>query len=96
MTDVDAWMGRRLWRTFNSTGLFEGKIYTYVLTNKKFEEPYYGYERIKDFQHLVDEGLISQEDYSEFMDDIIDLASNDEYFYSITMYIYVGRKIVSN
>ncbi|MFN2362923.1 MAG: methyltransferase domain-containing protein [Halarsenatibacteraceae bacterium] len=93
MADVDAWMGRRLWRTFNSTDLFEGEVYTYVLTNKKFEEPYFGYERINDFQQLVNEGLISQKVYSEFKGDIINLASNNEYFYSITMYIYVGRKI---
>lgn len=93
MTDIDAWMGRRLWRTFNRSRLFEGDIYTYVLTNTKFEEPYYGYQRIKDFEHLVNEGMISQEEYSRFMEDIKALARKGEYFYSITMYIYVGRKI---
>ena len=93
MTDIDAWMGRRLWGTFNRSGLFEGDIYTYVLTNTKFEEPYYGYRRIKDFEHLVNEGMISQEEYSKFIEDIKVLARKGEYFYSITMYIYVGRKI---
>ena len=93
MTDIDAWMGRRLWRTFNGTGLFEGNIYTYVLTNTEFKEPYYGYRRINDFKELVNQGLISQKEYTKFIKDIKMLAENDQYFYSITMYIYAGRKI---
>jgi ubiquinone/menaquinone biosynthesis C-methylase UbiE len=92
MTDIDSWMGRRLWRTFNRSQLFEGDIYTYVLTNTKFEEPYYGYQRIKDFKYLINEQMISQEEYSRFIKDIKELSRKDEYFYSITMYIYVGRK----
>ena len=92
MTDIDAWMGRRLWRTFNGTGLFEGKIYTYVLTNTELSEPYYGYRRINDFKELVNQGLITWKEYSKFLKDIEMFAENDKYFYSITMYIYAGRK----
>ena len=92
MTDIDAWMGRRLWRTFNGTGLFEGKIYTYVLTNTELSEPYYGYRRINDFKKLVNQGLITRKEYSKFLKDIEMFAENDKYFYSITMYIYAGRK----
>ena len=92
MTDIDAWMGRRLWRTFNGTGLFEGKIYTYVLTNTELSEPYYGYRRINDFKELVNQGLITWKEYSKFLKDIEMFAEDDKYFYSITMYIYAGRK----
>lgn len=93
MTDCDSWMGRRLWGTFNRTGLFKGNIYTYVLTNTKFCAPYYGYERIKDFGTLVKHGVIKKEEYENFYKDIVNLSQNGEYFYAITMYIYVGRKI---
>jgi len=93
MTDIDAWMGRRLWRTFNGTGFFEGNIYTYVLTNTEFEEPYYGYRMINDFKELVNQGLITQKEFTKFIKDIKMLAKTDQYFYSITMYIYAGRKV---
>lgn len=92
MADCDAWMGRRLWRTFNRSGLFEGEIDTYVMTNTQFEEPFYGYMRARDFKVMVNKGMIREEEYQAFIHDLQELADNDEYFYSITMYIYVGRK----
>lgn len=93
MTDCDSWMGRRLWGTFNRTGLFKGNIHTYVLTNTKFCAPYYGYERIKDFETLIKHGMIKKEEYENFYKDIVNLSQKGKYFYAITMYIYVGRKI---
>ncbi|KPJ72690.1 hypothetical protein AMJ52_05545 [candidate division TA06 bacterium DG_78] len=93
MSGCDPWMGRRLWRTFNSTGLFNGEMYTYVLTNTEFRPPYYGYERIKDFEALVNKNMITKEEYDTFYQDILNLSKNREYFYAITMYIYIGRKI---
>lgn len=93
MTDCDAWMGRRLWRIFNRSGLFKGDIYTYVLTNTEFSPPYFGYYRIKDFEALVRRGLIQKEEYDTFYEGIVKLANKGEYFYSITTYIYVGRGI---
>ncbi len=92
MANCDSWMGRRLWRTFNRTDLFKGNIYTYALTNTNFCAPYYGYARIKDFETLVSKGMIRKEEYEAFYKDIVNLSQGGEYFYSITMYIYVGRK----
>jgi len=92
MTDCDAWMGRRLWRIFNRSNLFDGEVCTYVLTNTRFEEPFFGYMRALDFKALVKRGMVNQEDYNQFYHDLQELAENDEYFYSITMYIYVGKK----
>jgi ubiquinone/menaquinone biosynthesis C-methylase UbiE len=37
MADVDPWMGRRLWRTFQASGLFDGVIQTHVVTSTRFE-----------------------------------------------------------
>ncbi|MHB9133384.1 MAG: methyltransferase domain-containing protein [Armatimonadota bacterium] len=93
MTDCDAWMGRRLWRTINRTGLFSGSVYTHVLINTEFSEPNYGYARAQDFQALVKRRLITRGEYDRFYSDLTDLAARGEYFYSITMYAYAGRKI---
>lgn len=93
MTDLDAWMGRRLWRTFQESGLFKsGRIETYVLTNTNFEEPFFGYRRAQDFGALVRRNMITEEEYSSFLEAINKLAEQDQYFYSITLYVYVGMK----
>ena len=87
MDDCDSWMGRRLWKTFQQTGLFEGYVHTYVLTNTVFEEP-----NIIAFSALVKRNIISEQEYNEFIGDIKALAEKDQFFYSINLYIYVGRK----
>jgi ubiquinone/menaquinone biosynthesis C-methylase UbiE len=92
MSDIDSWMGRRLWRTFQESKLFTGRVETFVLTNTKFEEPYYGHMMIRDFESLVRRNIISEQDYKEFLDDIELLNDKDQFFYSITMYIYVGAR----
>lgn len=90
MTDIDPWMGRRLWRTFRESGLFDGRIETYVLTNTRFEAPYYGHMMIRGFEALASRGMIDAEDYERFIGDIERLHARDQFFYSITMYVYVG------
>ncbi|CAM4524866.1 ubiquinone/menaquinone biosynthesis C-methylase UbiE [Paenibacillus endophyticus] len=92
MDDIDSWMGRRLWRTFQDSRLFTGKIETHVLTNTKFEEPYYGHMMIRDFESLVRRDMLKAEDYKGFLDNVEILNKSDQFFYSITMYIYVGAK----
>lgn len=37
MDDCDAWMGRRLWPTFQRTGLYEGSIHSAVLMETAFQ-----------------------------------------------------------
>jgi ubiquinone/menaquinone biosynthesis C-methylase UbiE len=93
MADCDSWMGRRLWRVFNRSGLFEGTVHPYVLTNTEFATGLKGYETVKDFSALVRRGMISQEEYDRFYHDIEMLAAKGEYFYAVTTYIYVGRKL---
>jgi ubiquinone/menaquinone biosynthesis C-methylase UbiE len=92
MSDIDSWMGRRLWRTFQESKLFTGRIETFVLTNTKFEEPYYGHMMVRDFASLVKRDMINERDYIELLNDIELLNQKDQFFYSITMYIYVGVK----
>jgi ubiquinone/menaquinone biosynthesis C-methylase UbiE len=92
MADADAWMGRRLWRTFQASGLFEGQVHPYVLTNTRFEPGTYGYDSIESFRSLAKRGMLAPDEYDAFRQAIEDLAASDQYFYSITMFVYVGQK----
>ncbi|QVK19232.1 methyltransferase domain-containing protein [Mycoplasmatota bacterium] len=92
MGSVDSWMGRRLLGEFNKTKLFKGSIFTYVLTNSEFEKGNYGYGMIKGFKDLIKDNLITKDEYERFYDEMLLLNQTGEYFFSINMYIYVGRK----
>ena len=93
MPASDGWMGRRLWPTFQRSGLFTGRIETYTLTNTEFAPGWYGYEQVQSFGALARRGLISSEDYGRFCDDVAAQAARGEYFYSLTLYVYVGQKL---
>jgi SAM-dependent methyltransferase len=93
MAACDGWMGRRLWRTFQGSGLFAGESHSRVLTNTRFEEPYYGWRMIQDFSALARKGMVTREEYDAFLADITRQAGRGEYFYSITLYVYAGRKV---
>jgi SAM-dependent methyltransferase len=91
MEHADGWMGRRLWGTFNSTGLFEGTLHARVLTNTIYAPPWYGHGRAQDFQGLVKRGLATTEDYQRFIAEQEALNARGRYFYSIIGFAYVGR-----
>ena len=93
MAACDGWMGRRLWPAFQQSGLFEGHIEAYTLTNTTYAPGWCGHEQVQAFGALARRGLISADDYARFQADIAAQASQNEYFYSITLYIYVGQKI---
>lgn len=93
MPACDGWMGRRLWPTFQRSGLFTGRIETYTLANTEFAPGWFGYEQVQSFGALARRGLIAQEDYMHFCDDVAAQAARGEYFYSLTLYIYVGKKL---
>lgn len=91
MPACDGWMGRRLWPTFQRSGLFTGRIETYTLTNTEFAPGWYGYDQIQAFGALARRGLIAPDDYTRFYDDVTAQAARGEYFYSLTLYVYVGK-----
>ena len=93
MAACDGWMGRRLWPAFQQSGLFAGHIEAYTLTNTTYAPGWCGYEQVQAFGALARRGLIAPEDYARFQADIAAQASQNEYFYSITLYVYVGQKI---
>ncbi len=93
MDDCDSWMGRRLWKVFQQSNLFEGEIFTYVLTNTEFAPENFGYDMINDsFEALVRREMIKQEEYDKMYQDVEELSEKGQYFYSINLYIYLGKK----
>lgn len=95
MADVDPWMGRRLWRTFQASALFDGVIQPHVVTSTRFKPGSYDWETIDSFRTLVRRGLLMAEEYDAFRGAIEGLAAEDQYFYSITMFVYVGSRLSS-
>jgi SAM-dependent methyltransferase len=91
MTDCDAWIGRRLRRIFDGSGQFHGSVHTRVLTETNFAQNTYGFELINSFRALVRRGDIKEDEFQLFYKDLEQLASKGEYFFSITMYVYVGK-----
>ncbi len=92
MADADGWMGRRLWKTFGASTLFTGRIETLTLTETEYAPGAYGYALAQSFAALVRRGLVSAEDYAQFMNDLAALAADNSYFYGVTLFIYVGHK----
>lgn len=92
MADSDAWMGRRLWRTFQESRLFDGRVHPVVHTSTRFEPGTYGHATVEGFRALVRRGLLSPDEYDAFRRAVEDLAAADQYFYAITMFVYAGRK----
>jgi ubiquinone/menaquinone biosynthesis C-methylase UbiE len=92
MQDSDAWMGRRLWPTFQQTGLFVGSMHSAVLMETAFEPGRYGFEQAEAFAALVRRGKVDATDYMTFVEALRSLNERDCYLYAITMFIYAGRR----
>lgn len=92
MRDSDGWMGRRLWPTFQQTGLFAGGIHPAVLMETDFEPGRYGFEQVEAFGALARRGRIEAADYRMFVETLNLLRDRDCYLYAITMFIYAGKK----
>lgn len=92
MADSDGWMGRRLWKTFAASQRFTGRIETLTLTETEFAPGAYGYEQMQTFGAMARRHLIPQEDFLRLLEDVEAQAKRGEYFYSVTLFIYVGHK----
>lgn len=92
VTDCDSWMGRRLWRTLNGSGLFTGKAHVFPIVETEFAPGKIGYGYIQDFGALARRGITTQDEYDRFLLDMEDLASKGEYLYSINLHAYAGVK----
>ncbi len=93
MADADGWMGRRLWKTFGASGLFMGRIETLTLTETEFAPGTSGYEQMTTFGAMARRQLIPQEEYLRLLDELEAQAKRGDYFYSVTLFVYVGTKL---
>jgi SAM-dependent methyltransferase len=93
MAHADGWMGRRLWGVFNTTGAFDGAVHARVLTNTAFEPPWFGHENARALGGLTRRGLAAADDHERFMAEQAALAAQGRYFYGISGFAFVGRRL---
>jgi 2-polyprenyl-3-methyl-5-hydroxy-6-metoxy-1,4-benzoquinol methylase len=72
---------------------FDGSPHARVLINTSYAAPWYGHARARDLGALVEQGLATADDYARFIASLEELAAQARYFYSITGYAYVGRRL---
>lgn len=91
MSDADGWMGRRLWRIFQRSGLFDGEVHPFVYTSTRYEPGTYGRDHIDVLSGLARRGHATAREIRLLRAQVEDRARRDEYFFSLNMYVYVGR-----
>lgn len=92
MEAADPWAGRRLRKIFAQSGEFEGEIHANTLTSVDFEPDSYGRRQAESFEALVRRGRISPEDYGSFIRYQRESAEAGNFFFSVTMFAFVGRR----
>jgi len=75
MTDCDAWMGKRMWRVFQGSGLFDGTIQAHTLAESSFVTGMYDRNMVNDFRSLVRQGMVSEVEYARYRGDVELLAA---------------------
>jgi ubiquinone/menaquinone biosynthesis C-methylase UbiE len=92
MEAIDPWAGRRLWSLCSAVKDLEGEIRTYTLTTTDFSPESYGRRQAESFEALVRRGIIRKEDFDRFWGFLERSAARGEFFYSVTMYAFVGHR----
>ena len=92
MDACDGQMGRKLWAIFQGSGLFKGNMEIFSLLETDYSEGRYGYDRLKDLYGLVVNGKLDKDEYKIILDEMAELKEKNEYFYSLSSYIYIGKK----
>jgi SAM-dependent methyltransferase len=93
MDHADGWMGRRLWGVFNAAERFRGVVHARVLVNTTYAAPWFGHANAQAFRALVRRGLADADDVERFAHEQAELDRRGAYFYSITGFAFVGRRI---
>ena len=102
MDDLDGWMGRRVYGVFNNSGFFESSICVHSVIETEYKEGKFGYEFSQNIGWLVGEttdyvdgentGVLTKQEYDEFINNLVDADKNSTYLYSKPYYIYKGIK----
>ena len=100
MDDLDGWMGRRVCGVFNNSGFFESSICVHSVVETEYKESMFGYEFSQNIGWLVGEttdyvdgentGVLTKQEYDEFINNLVDADKNGTYLYSKPYYIYKG------
>ncbi|MDZ4163624.1 MAG: methyltransferase domain-containing protein [Smithellaceae bacterium] len=92
MDDADGQMGRKLWGLFERSGKFHGVPDTFCLVETDYKAGKYGYDRALDLSGLVEQGGFDKSEYEQFHRELTESCKKGEYFYSVTSYVYLGRR----
>jgi SAM-dependent methyltransferase len=92
MDEADGQMGRKLWGLFEGSGKFHGSPDAFCLIETEYEAGQYGYDRAQDLSGLVENGEFDEGEYKQFRRELSESRQRGEYFYSVTSFIYHGRR----
>ncbi len=95
MDDLDSWIGRRMYGFFNKSKLFDSSVNVYNIVETEYTEGTFGYNLSSDISWLYKEntGVLSKEEYDEFIDNLKSADENGYYIFSKPYYIYKGTKL---
>ncbi len=95
MDDIDSWIGRRMYGFFKSSQLFNNSISVYNVVETEYAENSYGYNLSVDIGWLYKEntGIITQEEYDMFIDNLKSAQKSGQYIFSKPYYIYKGIRL---
>lgn len=92
MDSIEPWLGRKLNGIMNNSGFLSGNIKSYTIINTQFSKGNYSFNMINSFSDLVTEGLLEQQEFTQLIRNAKRYDSLGKFFYSITNFIYYGRK----
>lgn len=102
MDDSDAWMGRRVYGVFNSSGFFKSSIYIHSVIETEYKAGMFGYEFSQNIGWLIGKstdwveggntGALTECEYTEFIANLTEADKSGNYLYSKPYYIYKGIK----
>ncbi|MCK5831925.1 MAG: methyltransferase domain-containing protein [Methylococcales bacterium] len=93
MDSSDGLMGRKLWGQFQGKDKFQGHMDSFSLLETEYKTGMYGYDRLHDLASLVKKGDINSKEYDLILHEMKSLSISEQYFYSLTSFIYCGTKI---
>ena len=94
MDDLDSWIGRRMYSFFNKSKLFESHVIVHNVVETEYIEGTFGYDLSMDvaWLHKENTGVLSREEYEEFIDNLKTAQKEGCYIFSKPYYIYKGVK----
>ena len=94
MDDLDSWIGRRMYGFFNKSKLFESSVSVHNVVETEYKKGTFGYDLSADIAWLYKEntGMLTKEEYDEFICNLISAQEDGQYIFSKPYYIYKGVK----